>query len=117
MAFGWSVAEALLTNVFNIMFSDAGEELEIKDLVDAGCNIFQLFDWCCIVGLVMENASISAVIDRAGWSKKGSKAGGAKDEGSGKGEERVDNRKMILAVIAVKLCLFPFVLEYFFLKR
>lgn len=110
MAFGWSVAEALLTNVFNIAFSDAGEELEIKDLVDAFCNIFSLVDWCCIVGLVMENASISAVIDRASWSRRGAKAGG-KDAAEGKGEERADSRVMIMVVIAVKLCLFPFALE------
>lgn len=27
--------------------------MELKDLIDAFCNIFNMIDWCCIVGLLM----------------------------------------------------------------
>jgi len=41
ISFGWSIAEAVAVNVLKIIVSDSGEELELKDIVDAFMNIFQ----------------------------------------------------------------------------
>jgi len=80
------------------LVSDSGEELEVRDIIEAFCNIFYMIDWCCVVGLVMAYSATTNNVKPAIDSKR-SNSKDKKEVELVKGKDLTQNKYFLISLM------------------